>query len=330
MTTPPTTPNPSEVLKDTLAKPTGRLDFAGMRVHELALQAWLYRIFQVREGYPVPVVFSTPMDAFGHFKNLWAGDNNPFKYLLDAKDETGKPLYEPHPSPVRYPLICVYRKGWKFRTQQNFSIHRYKLTWPTVSPDLPQCQLGNAQVSRMPMAWDYRFQIDHFCMRTDTQAGFVEKLMWEFWRTGGTAQTWIPVAYPGWGYRLARLYLEGDSIESTTPEEVPDEKNVEFRTTVNITVEGFAVDLDWRSVPALWTLVLRGGSPLTPESLFELYRVDLRVGGENPTLAHREDVPPPGTCQQVLAQRGAPFIETLEPEGISSSAAFGTPTAQIS
>lgn len=330
MTTPPPTPNPSEVLKDTLAKPTGRLDFTGMRVHELALQSWLYRTFQVREGYPVPVVFSTPMDAFGHFKNLWADDKNPFKYLLDAKDETGKPLYEPHPSPVRYPLISVYRRGWKFRTQQNFSIHRYKLTWPTVAPDVTRCQLGNAQVSRMPMAWDYRFQIDHFCMRPDTQAGFVEKLMWEFWRTGGTAQTWIPVAYPGWGYRLARLYLEGDSIESTTPEEPPDEKNVEFRTTLNITVEGFAVDLDWRTVPALWTLVLRGGSPLSPESLFELYRVDLRVGGENPTLAYREDVPAPGTCEQVLAQRGVPFTETLEPEGISSSAAFGTPTAQIS
>jgi hypothetical protein len=330
MTTPPPTPNPTAVLKDTLAKPTGRLDFAGMRVHELALQAWLNSTFQVREGYPVPVVFSTPMDAFGHFRNLWADDNNPFKYLLDVKDDNGTPLYEPHPSPVRYPLISVYRKGWKFRTQQNFSIHRYKLTWPAVADDPTLCDLGNAQVSRMPMAWDYRFQIDHFCMRPDTQAGFVEKLMWEFWRTGGTAQTWIPVAYPGWGFRLARLYLDGDSIESTTPEEPPDQKNVEFRTTVNITIEGFGVDLDWRTVPALWTLVLRGGNPLPPESLVELYRVDLRVGGENPVLAHRDDVPAAGTCEQALAERGEPFTITLEPQGIPSSVAIGRPTVLIS
>ena len=103
-----------------------------MRYHELALQRWLNKIFLLRWGVPVPVVFTSPMDAFSLFSQLWSEANNPFQYLLNIKDEKGAPLYQPYPQPVRYPVISVYRKGWKYRQYQNFSIHRMRwINWPS-------------------------------------------------------------------------------------------------------------------------------------------------------------------------------------------------------
>ena len=68
------------------------LHLTAMRVHEVALQAWCYRHFYVAEGYPVPVVFAWPMDAFGEFNKLWQSQNsNPFAYLLNLKDSEGRP-----------------------------------------------------------------------------------------------------------------------------------------------------------------------------------------------------------------------------------------------
>jgi hypothetical protein len=93
---------------------------------------------------------------------------------------------------VRYPLLSVYRKGFKYRSYQNFSIHKFRhINWPTMSDDVGRCELGNVTTSKMPMAWDYRFQIDFYCNRPDTQAFFVEKLMREMYKTGGTPQTWM-------------------------------------------------------------------------------------------------------------------------------------------
>jgi hypothetical protein len=101
------------------------------------------------------------MDAFSQFTRLWSEANNPFLYLLQAVNDDGTPLYQPYPAPVRYPLLSVYRKGFKYRTYQNFSIHKFRhINWPTVSDDVGRCELGNVTTSRMPMAWDYRFQID--------------------------------------------------------------------------------------------------------------------------------------------------------------------------
>ena len=105
-----------------------------MRYHELALQYWLNKAFTLRWGVPVPVVFTSPMDAFSLFSKLWSEANNPFQYLLNVKDEQGIPLYQPYPQPVRYPVMSVYRKGWKLRQYQNFSIHRLRhINYPTVS-----------------------------------------------------------------------------------------------------------------------------------------------------------------------------------------------------
>lgn len=291
-----------------------------MRYHELALQRWLNRFITLRWGIPVPVVFTSPMDAFSLFSQLWSEANNPFQYLLEAKDDKGAPLYQPYPSPVRYPLISVHRKGWKFRNYQNFSIHRMRhINWPTVSSTgselygvpndgvgLTQCRLGEVTTSRYPMAFDYRFQVDHFCNRPDTQAFFLSQLFRQFWRTGGpTLQTWIKVSYPGFGDKLVRMYIEGD-IDSMTPEEPEAGKNVEFRTSFTLVIEGYEIDLNYEIYPALWTLILREGSA-PPEALNAAFdftgTVDLREQEHNPVVDYRREVsvmPPPGTCPASL------------------------------
>ena len=310
-----------------------------MRYHELALQGWLNKLFFVRFGYSVPVVFAAPLDAFSQFQNLWSQDNNPFKYLFDLKDANGTPLYEPFPSPMRYPIISVYRKGWKYRAYQNFSIHRWRqINWPTVSDtgttiygitqngtELGRCDLGNVTTSRMPMAWDYRFQIDHFCNRPDTQAFYIEQLMREFWRTGGTPQTWIRVHYPGWGPRLVRLYIDGE-IESLTPEEPEADKYVEFRTSFTVVVEGFDVDLDYVVYPAVWELVY-GQTTIDPvtlqRSFIFLGSDDLRLGDNNPTLNERTNVPPDTRCQVELKAKRNRAAQDVALSGLSNADTFG-------
>lgn len=290
----------------------GSLDSTSMRYHELWLQRWLYSRFYVREGYPIPVVFSTPMDAFSLFSKLWADEQNPFAYLLEAKDEHGAPLYEPHPSPVRYPLISVMRKGIKFRPYQNFSIHQWKhINWPTISDagpvvpgkaeqigtDLKKCDLAHVTTSKMPMAFDYKFQIDHYCLRPDTQAFYVERLINQFWRSGGGMQSWMDIEYPGWGTQYIRIYVEGE-IDTTVPEEYQD-KNVEFRTSYVLTVEGFSIDVNYDIKPALWKLVPWSGTPSQLTRLLEVQlAVDLRPKGYNMTLEARPDIPMAGTCQE--------------------------------
>lgn len=311
----------------TVGLKTGAVGGTSMRYHELALRLWLYQTFFVREGYPVPVVFTSPMDAFASFSRLWAEDKNPFQYLLELKDEHGTPLYEPHPAPVRYPLISVHRKGFRYRQYQNFSIHNWQhVNWPTVSDevgvvsgkeqqgtDLTRCDLGNVTVSRRPQAWDYRFQVDHWCMRPDTQAFFVERLIKQMWRTGGTPQTWIVVSYPGYGDMLVRMFIEGD-IENATPEEPEEGKNVEFRTTFTLVLEGFSMDIDFKIVPALWTLITGANvpDPVTLENAFVIVsETNLRLRGKNPTLAKREHVPAVGDECKTLSTFGVVSTQVI-------------------
>ena len=316
-----------------------------MRYHELAMQAWLYSRFFVREGYPVPVVFGTPMDAFSRFKDLWSQANNPFSYLFDLKDENGTPLYEPHPAVPRYPLLSVMRKGWKYRTMQNYSIHQWRrLNWPTVSDDVKREDLGNVTVSDMPMAWDYRFQINFYSTRPDTQAFFIETLMREFNRTGGAPQTWIPISYPGIGDHLIRLTMADESIEWQTPDEPEADKIMEYSTSVNVTLEGYSIDTNFRVVPALWTLIIGQGSASVDEleQISPLASTNLRVGNDNPVLNDRVDVAANGTGTEpiygeplvrvvsmgtgVADTADAVYIPTSPTYGIVSGEAFGTPT----
>ena len=317
----------------------GSLDSTSMRYHELWLQRWLYSRFFVREGYPIPVVFSTPMDAFSLFSKLWSGEQNPFAYLLEAKDETGAPLYEPYPSPVRYPLISVMRKGIKFRPYQNFSIHSWKhINWPTISDtgpevpgkpeqigfDLKKCDLAHVTTSRMPMAFDYRFQVDHFCLRPDTQAFYVERLLNQFWRSGGALQTWIDIEYPGWGSQYVRLYVEGE-VDTAVPEEYQD-KNVEFRTSYSLVLEGFSIDVNYAIKPAVWKLIPWSGTPQQLTNMLEVaLAIDLRPKGYNMTLEARPDIPSAGTCQKdiVYAEYAANGTSWVEDYGIPSSLVLG-------
>ena len=327
----------------TLDVSAGALSGTSMRYHELAIQRWLNRLFVVREGYSVPVVFTSPLDAFSQFRQLWAAENNPFSYLLDLKDANGTPLYEPFPSPVRYPIISVHRKNWKLRQYQNFSIHRWRhLNWPTVSDagapvsgkpnvgtGLTKFDLGNVTTSRMPMAWDYRFQLDHFCLRPDTQAFFISQLTEEFYRTGGpTPQTWIQVFYPGWGTRLVRFYIEGD-IESMTPEEPEQDKSIEFRTSATVVLEGFNVDLRYKIFPAFWTLVFASGSvdPTTLDSAFQVLATkDERIGNANATLDDRPNVPEEANDNWTYQEIGQlPTLE-IDPEPITAANQFGVLT----
>ncbi len=265
------------------------------------------------------------MDAFGEFTRLWSSDQNPFQYLLDVKDESGKPLYEPHPSPVRYPLISVYKRGIRYRAYQNASYHDWRhINWPTVSADVDKCQLGNVTTSHRPLAIDFRYQVDHYSMRPDTQAFFTEKFLWEMWRTGGVPQTWILADYPGWGQHLIRLFMEGD-VENATPEAPPEGEHVEYRTTLNLVVEGWSIDLDYKVYPALWELVLR--ETASPDEITTVDNVvasvDLRLRGHNATLDSRPDVPSDAECQSELADLGAPFVRTIDFAGRGIAPAGG-------
>jgi hypothetical protein len=280
-----------------------------MRIHELALQRWFYSRFFVREGYPIPIVFSTPSDAFSTFDMLWKRDKSPFSYLFNVKDDEGKALYEPYPANIRYPLISAFRRGWRYRPEQNYSIHQFRhINWPTVSKDVNKCELGNVTISQRQMAWDYRWQIDHYAMRPDTQAYFVEAVMRSMWMTGGTPQCWVKVHYPVIGNQLVRMFLDGD-IENSTTEEPEDQKQVEFRTTFTLCMEGYSIDQYVKFVPALWSLVVRSNalsaSPDEIETAFGVQEsVDLRAYGSNDTLDSRSCVPPSNDCNIALRNYG--------------------------
>jgi hypothetical protein len=271
-----------------------------MRFHELAVQHWLNENFLVADGFPLPVLFSSPMDAFSNFENLWADSDNPFKYLLDLKDENGTPIYEPHPSPARLPMISVMRKGWAWRPGQNYSIHRYRhVCWETVdtAPDVKLKDLGRVIRARMPMAWDYKFQIDHFSLTPASQASFVSRMMRVFWRSGGTLQTWLTVNYPEpFSQKYVRMRLDGD-IENLTPETPADDEITVYRTGCTLVVEGYEPELDYVTLPTLWTLRLRETVPADPGDLQQMFSgeqvFDLRTNPQNPVVLERlEDLPP--------------------------------------
>lgn len=249
----------------------------GARWHELALQAWCYERFVVREGYPIPVVFSSPMDALSHFRDLWAAENNPFKFLLDLKDDNGTPLFEPHPGNVRYPLISIHRKNFSFRTQQNMSYHKNrKVNWPTISDDITAKDLGTVKTRKRVMAWNFNYQIDHFCMRPDTQAIFMELLMRRFWRSGGSPQTWLVVNYPDWGKQYVRMYMPDGNVENMTPPEPEEGNSAQYRTSFNVTIEGYVPDIHPREVPTFWDLII-GTNPLPPEDLNKVMTTDIVI-----------------------------------------------------
>lgn len=267
---------------------------SGMRFHELALQRWFNRNFYVAQGYPIPVIYASPMDAWGYFANLWSRDQNPFNYLLDAKDKDGTPLYEPHPSPPRYPLISIERKNTAYRSSQNYSMFKWRrFDWVTTADKPTKKDLGTIRTLEMPMAVNFRFQVDFFSNRPDTMAAFNHRLMRMMRKCGGNPQAWIPVAYPVWGLQANRITLENGSIDYTSPPEPADGKPVEFRSSCVITVEGFLPDIDPVEYPTLWNVVLNVREAISPDDLLVLYTQTYKLRGlnSNPIMEQRDNVP---------------------------------------
>lgn len=334
-----------------------------MRVTELALQRWFYSHFFVMDGYPVPVIFATPMDAFSSFTTLWKQADNPFAYLLRLKDANGTPLYRPYPAAPMYPLISISRQSMRLRQNQNFGIHRFRhVNWPTISDTgtvalasrnqtgigVKRCDLGNVMTSRMPIGFDFRFQIDHFSVRPDTQALFIERLIQQFWRAQAVMQSWMPVTFVGGVPGYVRIWIDGD-LDHAAPEEGGlEDKNVTFKTSFTLVVEGFEVDVDYKMLPALWYIK---SSSATPQELDGLFYppifLDLRATSTNPAMQAALNVPSSGTCPQSLFradQQAAQVVNFGDPNaprgfvpvwppytmtfdfGIASTTAFGTPT----
>jgi hypothetical protein len=107
--------------------------------------------------------------------------------------------------------------------------------------------------------------------------------MWEMYKTGGTPQTWMAIDYPAWGRQLIRVYIDGD-IENATPEEPQADQSIEFRTTMNLVVEGFSLDLNFKIEPAFWYLIFGNGSvdPVTLQRAFTpLREEDVRIRDAN-------------------------------------------------
>ena len=281
-------------------------DISAQRIHELALQRFCYTHFFVRQGYPTPVIFATPRDAFGEFTKLWqnaTNPTNPFNYLLQCKDERGTPLYEPYPANVRYPLISIERLGTQPRASQTYSIHRYRrLFWPTVSSDVVRQQLGNVAQAQMAQAWDFRFQLEHYCTKPSTHATFTGRLRRAFNHFASIPQTYVVARYPGYyGPQFLRLYMEG-GINDISGTEF-DDKPVDYRCSCTVVMEGYEVYLDMDYMPALWRLAV-GTSTVSPNTLdrvFDFHSApqewDLRLdGGENPVVNQwKPPLPEPGT-----------------------------------
>lgn len=276
-----------------------------MRVHELALQRWFYTNFFVQGAkYPIPVLFAPPRLAFSEFNQLWrtaTNPDNPFHYLTMLKDAKGRPLYEPYPSNVRYPLVSIKRLGTRYRPNQSYAIHRYRrVSWPTVAADVVRQDLGMVAQAQMPSAWDYRYQVSFFCRQPQTLAYFNSRLHAAMKLAAADPQTYIVARYPHHhGPQYLRLVLDAsiDDVQQDTH----NEAYVEYQTSFNLTLEGYHVCYDLKYVPAFWRLVA-GMSVVAPDTLASLYDFrdaslsrDLRDEAINPVLDSAINVPAAGT-----------------------------------
>jgi hypothetical protein len=241
-----------------------------MRVHELAVMHWLNERFLVADGYPMPVLFSKPMSAYSDFRKLWSQKGGPFEYLLNAKDKEGRPLYQPHPSPPIYPLLTINRIGWKFDPQRNFGSQWFRHAgWVTVEKNATKRNLAVVREQRMPQAWDYRLQVDHYAMRPDQQAHFIQELQLGWFQSASVPNTWIKAVYPNiFGKKLIRVIQDGDITDST--EEEPADNYRVYRTTVNLTVQGWVPDPDFIYVNSFWVEAERA-TAISPDQLNEVF-----------------------------------------------------------
>ena len=220
----------------------------------------------------MPVIFTKPMAAYADFTELWRQPNGVFSYLLNLKDSEGRPLYQPHPSPPIYPLLTVNRKSWGLAQQRNFgSQWNRRVCWPTVSSTVKLSDLATVRQSRMPQAWDYHLQLDHYATTPAGQAHFIQELQLGFFPSASVLNTWIKAVYPGTiiGTHLIRVVLDGDLQDAT--EEEPQSGVMIYRTTANLIVEGWVPDPDYLDIPAFWTQA-ETIKAVSPSSLEEAYK----------------------------------------------------------
>lgn len=247
---------------------------SSVRLHDLAIQAWCNRAFVIQSGYPVPVVFGSPMDATANFSELWKRSENPFTYLLDLKDSAGRPLYQPYPANICYPLISIQKRRWTFNPNRNYSTHRFRKL-ANLSNDSTQANddRGTWKQRNMPMGIDFHYQVDYFSMRPDSQAVMVGQIFSQFWRQGGGPRTWVPVPYnPEFGSRYVHMELNGD-VQNMTKDEPGNDSHVEYRLTFNLVLQGWMTDAGYEIVPSMMALL--GNSDLwTPATLAVITKVD--------------------------------------------------------
>ena len=274
-------------------------DTAGtaMRIHELCVTRWCYRNFLVAVGVPIPVIISTPSEAFADFKAQWEKNSSAFSYLYQAKDSSGTPLYRPFPEPPKFPLITIKRDGWVYDNRRSFSLYWNRYSgWPTVADNLatpengqqsnlPKADLGNILQIRRPAAWNFKYQLDHYCSRPDTHAYFISQYMKAMGSTSSQPQVWTECAYPGpLGCRKVLIKQEGDIQDATEEEPGADKKRV-FRASISLILEGWYQDLDKVVIPTMWKIGTGFQAVTAPSDINPLYTnvvVDERSNETNP------------------------------------------------
>jgi hypothetical protein len=260
------------------------VEITDIRVHAIAIYRWLNRIIRIREGMPVPVLFTGPMDAFSQFNRLWSTPDNPYAYLKELQ-EYGC-LDEP--AQLRFPIISLDFKRMRYRPEQSYSTrvnrHAYWPTIDSVQQGLRLNDLANIAVVHMPSAWNFVYQLDFWCSRPDTQAFFIKQFTNATKASsGGQIQTYIPVVYPGYyGFRVERIFLASD-IEDMT-DKAPENTEIQFRTSLTLELEGYAVPQMRTITPTVWNVFQTVG--VNPADVDRVYQLSLGVPSTNPVPSY--------------------------------------------
>jgi hypothetical protein len=206
-----------------------------------------------------------------------------------------------------------------YSPERSYSGRVYRrLGWPTPEPEtqpgMTLSQLGWVQQARMPLAFDYKYQIDHWCLRPDTQAFYIRQLFKAVNASGGELQAYVKTIYPSYyGNALVKLRLDPDVQDST--EKDPVDNTVKYRTTVNATLEGWAIDQTIYVTPTLWTIssMSIAFDPNQLDMVYLMNSTDLRPYQQNPVLGLRQNLPP-GTVVGSIVLGGTNW-GTLSPPG---------------
>jgi hypothetical protein len=243
------------------------------------------------------------MDAFSEFRRLWNDPNSPFAYLKAPAITTGRVW----PENTVTPLLSFNFLSSQFLPHLTYASRNNRhQSWPSIStvPEgLRENNLGRINQVRYAQAFDFRFQLDHWCQRPDTQALFLDQLYQAFRESSaGTQQTWIPIPYPPThGRQMVRMRLEGDPQNMTeATQTAPNDVTVLYHTSCTLIIEGYRPDRNVVTVPTVWYLTLGvnfdGLDNLSPADMNTLYLInnhDLRADPDNPIVRLRQATMPP-------------------------------------